>query len=291
MTAPFRPRLAALALAVLATLAYRPAEAQDKAKAKAKAKLTVLVPADASSERPLVLKVQGVVVPQTGTKRVIYTKRLTPGVEHAYELEAIIQPNNYTKIFRPRTVTVKAGESITVDLRNEDKKAPDRVVIRWVPTPKDIVREMCKLAKIGKDDIVLDPGCGDGIMIITAVKEYKAKKGLGIDINPVRVKEAQEAAKEAGVADRVQIKLGDALKLKKSDLGDASVVMLYMGRELNIRLKPTLWKYLKPGTRVVSHRFLMGKDWPPEKTITVKGKDGDDYDLHLWTITGKEGKE
>jgi uncharacterized protein (TIGR03000 family) len=291
MTALPRLRLAvsALALTAFAALAARPAPPVTAAeeKAKAPAKLTVLVPPD-PSYRAVVLKLQGVAVAETGTRRVLRTRALEPGKEYTFKLEATIVPNNYTTITRRRTVTVKAGDSVTVDMRKDDKKSPDQVVIRWVPTPRDIAQQMCKLAKIGKDDVVCDPGCGNAIMIITAVKDFGAKKGIGIDIDPDKVKDAKEAAKEAGVDDRVKIKRGDALKLKKSDIGEASVVMLYMGNELNIRLRPALWKYLKPGSRVVSHRFIMG-DWKPDRTIRVTGRDGDEYILHLWTITGKEG--
>ncbi len=291
MTAPLRLRLAvsALALAIFAALATRPTPhaRAGEGKDKAPAKLTVLVPPD-PSYRAVVLKLQGVAVAATGTRRLIRTRALEPGKEYTFKLEATIVPNNYTTITRRRTVTVKAGDNVTVDMRKDDKKSPDQVVIRWVPTPRDVAQQMCKLAGVGKDDVVADPGCGNAIMIITAVKDFGAKKGIGIDIDPDKVKDAKEAVKEAGLDDKIQIKRGDALKLKQSDIGEASVVMLYMGNELNIRLRPTLWKYLKPGSRVVSHLFVMG-DWKPDRTIRVTGRDGDEYILHLWKITGKEG--
>ncbi len=196
---------------------------------------------------------------------------------------AVIDPNNYTTITRTKTVTFKAGKEITVDLKQKDPN--DRVKIRWVPTPKDIAKEMAKMAKMGKEDVVYDLGCGDGIMIITAVKELGAKKGVGIDLDPVRVKEATAAAKAAGVDNKIEIRMGDILDVK--DISDASVVMLYLADEMNLRLRPMLWKSLKPGSRIVSHRFIMG-DWKPDVTKEVKGEDGDEYTLHLWTITGKE---
>src|SRR5262249_26236279 len=100
-----------------------------------------------------------------------------------------------------------------------------------------------------------------------------------------------KAAKDAGIADKITVRKGDILDVKNlKDLPEANVVLLYLGNEMNIRLRPILWKMLKPGTRVVSHRFTMG-DWKPEKTIMMKGEDGDEYELHLWTITGKEGKK
>jgi hypothetical protein len=96
------------------------------------------------------------------------------------------------------------------------------------------------------------------------------------------VTEAKANVKAAGLADKIDIRLGDALDIK--DFSDATVVMMYMGDEFNALIRPVLWKQLKVGTRVVSHRFTMG-DWKPDRTVTVKGEDGDEYLLHLWTIT------
>jgi ribosomal protein L11 methylase PrmA len=143
---------------------------------------------------------------------------------------------------------------------------------------------MIKLAGIGKDDVVYDLGCGDGRMVIAAVKQGGAKKGIGVDIDPQRVKEAKENVQKEGVADKVEIREGDALKVK--DLSDATVVLLYMGNEFDLLLRPILEKQLKPGARIVSHRFTMG-DWKPEKTETLTGKDGDRYLIHLWRIEKK----
>ena len=140
------------------------------------------------------------------------------------------------------------------------------------------------------NDVVMDPGCGDAIMLITAVEDAKAKRAIGTDIDPKMVKTAQEAVKAAKLEDKITIKEGNALELKADDLKDVTVVMLYMGNELNIRLRPTLWEHLKPGSRIVSHRFIMG-DWKPDKSITVNrvGDYGEeDFHLHVWTITGKE---
>jgi uncharacterized protein (TIGR03000 family) len=223
-------------------------------------------------------------------QRVLVTPELEAGKTYAYKIEATIEPNNYTKIIRTREITFKAGDEVTLDIRKKDDAIPDNVKIRWVPTPKVVVEDMAKLAEITKDDKVMDPGCGDAVMIITAVKNFNAKAGLGIDIDPEKVKEAKEAVKNAKLEDKIVIKEGNALKLTEKDLEGVTVVMLYMGDELNIRLRPTLFKYLKPGARVVSHRFIMG-DWKPTKTITVT-REGDygveDFELHVWKITGKE---
>ena len=261
----------------------------EEAKKAAPATLKILVP-----ESPIktTLKVEGKELenkkPAEDGVRVLVTPDLTPGKTYAYKIEAKIVPNNYTEIFRTREVTFKAGETVTLDLRKKDEKITDNVVIRWVPTPKVVVKDMCELAKVTKDDVVLDPGCGDAIMVITAVEDYKAKKGIGIDLDPAKVAESKASVKAAKLDDRITIKEGNALKLTPKDLEGVSVVMLYMGNELNIRLRPTLWEHLKPGSRIVSHRFLLG-DWKPDKTITVvSDEDKDEYVLHLWTVPDKK---
>jgi ribosomal protein L11 methylase PrmA len=159
-----------------------------------------------------------------------------------------------------------------------------------VPTPVDIVDKMAEIAKIGKDDVIFDPGCGDAIMLIRPVKLLGAKKGIGIDIDPNMVKKAQEKAKTEGVAEKVVIKAGDILNEKDMAIcAEASVVLVYIGDDLGARMAPVLQKLLKPGTRIVSHRFGLG-DWKPEKTITVRGADGEDYVLHYWVVKEKDKK-
>ncbi|HJZ93592.1 MAG TPA: TIGR03000 domain-containing protein [Gemmataceae bacterium] len=280
-----RPRSLAAVLALTFGLV---ASAQEKKPATIK----LLIP---ESPAKIALKVEGKELEANDKAskdgvRVLVTPDLESGKTYAYKIEATIEPNNYTKIVRTREITFKAGEEVTLDLRKKDEKIPDNVIIRWVPTPKLVVKDMCELAKIGKDDVVMDPGCGDAIMIITAVQDFKAKKGIGVDIDPKKVTESQENVDKAGLKDQITIKEGNALKLTAEDLKDVSVVMLYMGNELNIRLRPALWDHLKPGARVVSHRFIMG-DWKPDKTIKVT-REGDygveDFTLHVWTVTGKE---
>jgi uncharacterized protein (TIGR03000 family) len=262
------------------------AGAQEK-KDKDAATIKVLVPE--SSFKDTIVKIEGVEMKTTGTTRTYTTPKLEPGKSFAYTIEALIEPNNYTKITRTREITFKAGDEVTVDMTKEDKKT-DKIVVRWVPTPDDIVDEMAKLAKIGKDDVVFDPGCGDAIMLIRPVKKLGAKKGIGIDIDPKMVKVAQEKAKAEGVADKIVIKQGDVLNEKDmADLADSTVVLVYMGDDLGARMSPLLQKMLKPGARVVSHRFTLG-DWKPDKTVKVTGSDGDEYTLHLWTVKEKDKK-
>jgi uncharacterized protein (TIGR03000 family) len=220
--------------------------------------------------------------------RVFTTPDLEPGKTYAYKIEVVIEPNNYTKIFRTREVTFKAGETVSVDVRSEDKAVPDRIEVRWVPTPDDIVDEMCKMAKVTKEDVVHDYGCGDAVMLIRPIKNFGAKKGFGNDIDPKMVEKAKENVKAAGMEDKITIVEGDILKMTEKDCAEATVVLLYIGDDLGAKLSPLLQKSLKPGTRIVSHRFKLG-DWKPDKSVTVTGADGDMYDLHLWIVP--EGKK
>ena len=242
--------------------------------------LKVLVPlADAE------IKIDGKKVEGDGTAREIPAPRLKEG-EKNYTVEVMWEPNNYTKIWRKKIVAAKNGE-VVVDLRKEDPNLPDHIEVRYVPTPDDIVEEMCRLGKVGKNDVIYDLGCGDGRMVITAIKKFGAKRGVGVDIDPKMVKESKENANLHDVTNKIEFRVEDVLKIK--DLSDASVVFLYMGNEINNRLKPILKKTLKPGSRVVSHRFTMD-DWKPTKSERVIGRDGRPYRLLVWVI-GKEKKK
>lgn len=194
-------------------------------------------------------------------------------------------PNTYSSVTRTKVVKVAPGKTVKVDFNKPDPDRPDKLFVIYVPTPQSVVEEMCRLANIGKDDVVYDIGCGDGRLVITAVQKFGAKKAVGIDISEQRIKECKENAKKAGVTDKVTFLNKDAFTIK--DFSEASVVLVYLTDRLNEALRPTLQKTMKPGTRVVSHRFRMG-DWKPDKTITVNAKDnhGDDdnFELHLWTI-------
>jgi precorrin-6B methylase 2 len=197
------------------------------------------------------------------------------------QIVATWEPNNYTRISRPRKVVAKEGE-VEIDFRKASDTEKDDIVVRFVPTPDDVVEAMCKMAKVGKDDVVYDLGCGDGRMVITAVKTFGAQRGVGVDLDPALVKQCKIEAKAAGVEDKVQFRVGDVLKV--DDMSDANVVLLYMGDDINARLKPILQKTLKQGSRVVSHRFLMGDDWPPDRTETVRSSAGYDCLIHIWEI-------
>jgi uncharacterized protein (TIGR03000 family) len=232
------------------------------------------------------LWIDGKEISGEGTEREIPAPKLQPE-KKAWKIQVLWEPNNYTKIWRTFLVTPKKG-TVVVDMRKANPQQKDHIEVRWVPTPDDIVAAMCKLGRVGKNDVVYDLGCGDGVMVVMAVEKFGAKRGVGVDIEKKMVDRAKAKAKEHGVADKVTFRKGDVLKV--TDLSEASVVLLYMGDDINNRLKPILRKTLKPGSRVVSHRFLMG-EWKPTKTQKVTGADGLEYRIHLWEITEKDAKE
>jgi SAM-dependent methyltransferase len=157
------------------------------------------------------------------------------------------------------------------DQANQPQRRPDVI---YVPTSPEVVDAMLKMANVTKDDTVYDLGCGDGRIVVAAARAYGAK-AIGIDIDPQRISEANANAKTAGVESRVKFILGD---LFQQDFHEATVVTLYLLNTLNLKLRPKLWKELKPGTRVVSHAFDMG-DWQPEQKQDVGGTT-----IYLWRI-------
>lgn len=254
------------------------AEEKPKAPATNKAVLKVTVPNDTAE-----LKIDNQVMKTVGKAREFDVVGLDPKKEYEYELIVKFEPNNYTTITRKKTVVFKGSQAeIVADLSKD--QPDDKAVIRFVPTPDDIVKKMLELGKVGKDDVVYDLGCGDGRIVIAAVRDGKALAGIGVDLDPERVKESRENVKKANLEGKVEIRQGDVLEIK--DLADASVVMLYMSDELGKLLEPRLKKLLQPGARVVSHRFTLG-DWKPDQTVNVMGDDGDEYTLHVWTVPKK----
>jgi SAM-dependent methyltransferase len=153
-----------------------------------------------------------------------------------------------------------AGCASTTDTAS---KPTPKLDVVWVPTPPEVIAVMLDLANVGPKDLVYDLGCGEGEILIAAAK--RGASGVGVDLDPVRIKNARANAKKAGVADKLTFFEQD---LFKTDISKATVVTLYLLPELNERLRPTLLKVLKPGTPVVSHDFAMG-DWQPEKTVEI----------------------
>ena len=164
--------------------------------------------------------------------------------------------------------------------RQPASQTPDVI---FVTTPQDVDEDMLRLANVKKGDVLYDLGSGDGRIAITAARRYGVK-ATGIDIDPERIREANENAKRNGVADLVKFRNED---LFKADFREATVVTLYLLPDLNERLRPKLWAELKPGTRIVSHQFEMGK-WKPEKVVEMNGRT-----IYFWTIPerGQEKKK
>jgi SAM-dependent methyltransferase len=150
-------------------------------------------------------------------------------------------------------------------------RAPD---VRYEPTPQPVVRAMLRLAGVGPNDLVYDLGSGDGRIPITAARDFGAK-GVGIDIDPRRIREGEANARAAGVTDRVHFRNED---LFQADFHDATVVTLFLYPDLNLKLRPRLLRELAPGTRVVSYYHDMG-DWPPLRTEAMP-----EANIYLWRI-------
>jgi SAM-dependent methyltransferase len=168
---------------------------------------------------------------------------------------------------------VPAAAPVAQPLKPLDKELD----VPYVPTHERVVAEMLKVAGVGKNDVLYDLGSGDGRIVITAAKQF-GTRGVGVDIDPVRVKEARENAVKAGVTDRVTFLQQD---LFETDFREATVVTLYLLPEINLRLRPKLLSDLKPGTRVVSHNYDMG-DWAPLKTLQLHVPQ--EHTIYYWVV-------
>jgi SAM-dependent methyltransferase len=154
--------------------------------------------------------------------------------------------------------------------------------VPYVPTTPEAVEAMLKLADVKETDVLYDLGCGDGRIVVAAAKKFGAH-AVGIDIDPVRINEAKENAKKAGVENLVRFEQND---LFKADFHEASVVTLFLLSSVNLKLRPKLLQELKPGTRIVSNTFDMG-DWKADKEVTIGDSAEDSYLSHkffLWTV-------
>ncbi len=238
---------------------------------RAATRLLVAVPADDAE-----LVIDGNTIAGSGALRDVELSSLAPG-PHTFSVSWM--PNTYTTMTRTKTISVRAGEPLRIDLTVD---APDdRVRVIYVPTPQDVAEAMVDLARVGAGDVVYEPGCGDARITVAAIRKG-ASRGLCIDIDAERARESSANVAAAGLADRIDVREGDALDVK--DLSDVTVVLLYMGDHFNMLIRPVLWRDLKVGSRIVSHRFTMG-DWKPDRTVMMSGTDGIPYELHLWTIT------
>ena len=153
--------------------------------------------------------------------------------------------------------------------------------VPYVPTKYEVVAEMLKMADVGKDDLVYDLGCGDGRIVITAAEKMGAR-GIGVDIDPERIEESRENAKKANVTDRVKFLQQD---LFDADISEATVVTLYLLPDINLRVRPKIFREVKPGTRVVSHNYSMG-EWEPELSteINENNEEWNNHTVYFWIV-------
>jgi SAM-dependent methyltransferase len=156
-----------------------------------------------------------------------------------------------------------------------DRQEKIKLDVPYEPSSEEVVGVMLEIAKVNKDDLVYDLGCGDGRIVIAAAQKAGAR-GIGVDLDPERIKESLENARKANVTDRVQF---FQQNLFQTEIGNATVVMLYLWPEVNLKLRPKLFRELKPGTRVVSHSHDMGS-WEPDQTITAS----EGHKVHFWVI-------
>ena len=174
-----------------------------------------------------------------------------------------------------------AGVIVTLCLglqvRAQDEAASDKPIkkdVPYVPTPQPVVDRMLEMAQVTKDDVVYDLGCGDGRMVVTAAKKYGAR-GVGVDIDPQRIKESNENAKSAGVTDKVKFSIKDLFTM---EFGEANVLTMYLLPDVNLKLRPKILSDMKPGSRIVSHSFDMD-EWKPDGEDEV-----DSSTIYFWIV-------
>jgi SAM-dependent methyltransferase len=159
---------------------------------------------------------------------------------------------------------------------------PVVVDVPYEPSPAPVVDAMLQLANVTERDVVYDLGCGDGRIVIAAVKERGAR-GVCIDLDPERIRQSRDNARRAGVEERISFRTQD---LFEADLEDATVVMLFLWPDVNLRLRPKLQRELAPGARVVSHYHHMG-DWRADQLVHVSAR-GRSRPIYLWSVAGNE---
>ncbi|MBX9759833.1 MAG: methyltransferase domain-containing protein [Beijerinckiaceae bacterium] len=169
--------------------------------------------------------------------------------------------------------TLLAAPAIVRRAHAQGEPVP-RLDVPFVPTPQQVVDKMLELANVQKTDFLIDLGSGDGRIPVTAAQRFGVR-ALGVDINPQRIKEANERAQAAAVTNLVEFRQAD---LFETDISQANVLTMYLLPSVNMKLRPKIWSDMKPGSRVVSHAFDMG-DWAPEQKVTVDGRT-----VYLWTV-------
>jgi uncharacterized protein (TIGR03000 family) len=243
---------------------------------KKPAQLRLLVPEVAQ------VMIDGQPTTSTGSERRYETPPLTPGKTYSYQVEASWQDGS-SKIVRMAVARVQAGKETVIDLRPGSKDGSSSQIV-YVPTAEVVVEKMLEMAKVTKDDVVFDLGCGDGRIVVTAAKKYGAH-GVGVDLDPKRVKEALANVEKEKVDKLVEIRHGDALKVE--DLDQATVLLLYMLPEFMEKLKPIVQKQCKPGTRIVAHDYPF-PGWEPQRKVVVPNQMRlTPHTLYLWVVGEK----
>lgn len=174
----------------------------------------------------------------------------------------------HSRMKRAFALTASVSFAAAVALQAHAQERPQLDVI-FVPTPHAVVKRMLEIAKVGPGDIHYDLGSGDGRIAIASVKDFKAEKSVGIDLDPQRIKESMENHAKAGVGNRVTFLNRNIFE---TDFSEATVVSMYLLTDLNLKLRPTILK-MKPGTRIVTQSFAMG-DWQPDHQEQVSSNEG-----------------
>ena len=181
-----------------------------------------------------------------------------------------------SRAWKPALPGVMAGALLIIS-STLDAQRP-HLDVPYVPTPPEVVDRMLEMAQVDTDDTLVDLGSGDGRIVIAAVTDYGVRNARGIDLDPERVKEAHENARDAGVEGQVAFEEGD---LFTKDFSDATVLTMYLLQSVNLRLKPVILDSMQPGSRVVSHDFDMG-NWQPDEEDNIDGRR-----VYLWTVPAR----
>jgi hypothetical protein len=190
----------------------------------------------------------------------------------------------FPKVTMPLTLALVLSAVIATAVA-QTTTAPKPLDVPYVPTDEKVVAQMLSVAKVGKKDVLYDLGSGDGRIVITAAKKF-GTRGVGIDIDPDRIKEANDNAREAGVTNLVKFIQGDIFD---ADIKEATVVTMYLLPAINMKLRPKLLSDLKPGTRIVSHNYDLG-DWKPEKKLTVT-VGSTEHLVYFWKVPARAAQD
>jgi uncharacterized protein (TIGR03000 family) len=252
--------------------------AEDKNVDRAPATLRILIHEKAK------LQVDEMQTKSTGPERLFATPALDIAKTYAFTLKWSY-PDGGSTVTRMAVIQFQPGKEKVIDLRPGSKEVLSSQII-YVPTDETIVDKMLEMAKVTKDDVVYDLGCGDGRIVVTAAKRYGAK-GVGIDIDPARIKDSLANIKKNKVEKLVEIRQGDALLV--ADISKATVVMLYMLPEFQAKLAPILKRELKKGTRVVAHDYWL----PGWEAVQEEGVPGifREHSLYLYRVGNGKTKK